>query len=1136
MAARRNVLTAAVVTCMFTGALQPIHTDTADAATAADGVAAAYDFSGSDGAVLPDVSGGGQDGVLVGGGEPVGGAMLFSGANHVDLPDGLLEGRDSATIVVETSPAAEALSGNNFLWNIGGLATTSPAAGQWFVHPPRPGTQIGLSGNSDATRADSPSPLVADTWQSVTATISKNEGADTSTLTFYVDGEERATAQTGNNLSALTDHTANFIGKSAWPDPNYRGLISSFRVYDRALTPAEVVTAADDDARQVAAEALDSLGSVELPRSVVSLPTVNGAVTWASSSPSVVIRADGVTADVTLPASGEEAVMLTATATVRGQSETRDIAATLVAADPARLLAIPARISADLPGSVLGKQITWSFSEDGVVAADGTVTRPADGAVPGTLTARIEGSGIPVTAEVEVLDDGGSIATFVKTGEDDLLAYPDDRRADALHVAARAPGADTWTPLNRNQAILYVAWDGDQRAEPNNQMGSPALFRARDGSLGVVASQNDEGSGIYVWDGDGRTFSNERLLQVAGSGPVRNPSIVWDAAAQAYKVFWQDASGADLVTEFADLDAGAVPGVTLDADPYDDAPEGTLPAGALADQASALSLSSAEFDAFSKTYVVLENTGVEPITATVERGVAPTADDLPAQATMTYNDGSAKSLGVEWSADDLAAVDTSTPGEYTVTGTVRQQAHDFPFIPGRADPHIFHNPDDGYYYSTGSHYTEEWDGAIVRETSYRNIGIRRAETIEGLASAEEHVIVDPDNVEGHTYGYSGFIWAPEFHKINSTWYILVGLNRGWSLEGSFPDTMVLIPFTGTEADVRSGKMLDQAYWGNPIELPGVDASFDVTYFEQDGQGYYLIPRSASIRIVKAQMGDGVVPRTTGAMSTLYGCDLPFHQGKREGSYSETNEGIDQCVVEGPYVVEHQGEIYLSYSGGTVDKYYTLGLLRAGVDADLTDPASWTATSYPLLTSYDTVDGRIGGVPHVGGGHNSFVVDDAGNLALVYHARPFPYPHAGEPGAGGLFDPSRQTAVKSVNVRADGTLDLALTADQEVAPENRTVTATVTVSSTGPSLRATTSTRCVGGQAVVVVSATNLSDAAAEAAVSTPFGDKAIRSVEPGGTSSVAFATRQATIDDGVATLTDERGEQVSTGYQAIACG
>ncbi|MCI9527410.1 MAG: hypothetical protein HFH37_10930 [Lachnospiraceae bacterium] len=116
-------------------------------------------------------------------------------------------------------------------------------------------------------------------------------------------------------------------------------------------------------------------------------------------------------------------------------------------------------------------------------------------------------------------------------------------------------------------------------------------------------------------------------------------------------------------------------------------------------------------------------------------------------------------------------------------------------------------------------------------------------------------------------------------------------------------------------------------------------------------------------------------------------------------------------------------------------------------SNLMEPASWTQVPYPVLSSYDTYEGTIGKAAHVGGGHNSVVLDEYGNLALVYHARPYPDPHAGMDGAGGLFDPCRHTVVKSVNVAYDGTLVFNMSAEEELDPQYKNVTATIRVTGT-----------------------------------------------------------------------------------------
>ena len=76
-----------------------------------------------------------------------------------------------------------------------------------------------------------------------------------------------------------------------------------------------------------------------------------------------------------------------------------------------------------------------------------------------------------------------------------------------------------------------------------------------------------------------------------------------------------------------------------------------------------------------------------------------------------------------------------------------------PFIPQRADPYILQ--DGGLYYFTAS------------VPAYDCIVLRRAASLEGLRTAEEHVIW-----HAHDSGVmSKHIWAPELHHIDGCWYV-----------------------------------------------------------------------------------------------------------------------------------------------------------------------------------------------------------------------------------------------------------------------------------------------------------------------------------------------------------------------------
>ena len=324
---------------------------------------------------------------------------------------------------------------------------------------------------------------------------------------------------------------------------------------------------------------------------------------------------------------------------------------------------------------------------------------------------------------------------------------------------------------------------------------------------------------------------------------------------------------------------------------------GEIPEAAAAEEASVFEASASEYAALTQKYGTVKNTGISSVEITAKPGEEIT---LPETVTASYSDGSTKNLGVIWEEDDLKQLESGEEGVYEITGKVQQDAYAYPFIEERADPHIFYNEDDGYYYSTGSYY-EEGMTAPNCSQSYRKLDIRRAETIEGLKTAEEHYILE--SKVGDRWG--GFFWAPEFHKINGTWYCLVGAhdfgsagiqpNTNWN-NANWCSYSILIPYEGTDAQMQAGGMLEADQWGEPIILQN-SPSFDVSYFEDDnGQGYYIMPQNAQISIVKAQGGEGVVPQPTGERVVIKSGEWPWEYGIYEGSISASNpEGTDQTL-------------------------------------------------------------------------------------------------------------------------------------------------------------------------------------------------------------------------------------------------
>lgn len=1000
-----------------------------------------------------------------------------SDKNYVTLPAGLFDGQNSTTISMwiknkntKMNTAAFSFSGKKktgiypadyFILNPCNTdgyykaVFTDPAAGS-TANPWT--TEVGINNSSQ----NSISTLdYMNQWAYYTVTITKDR------INGYLNGKKVGTSEIHNKTVAdFGEKLSAYIGASEYADDTFAGNFCDLRIYSREFNMSEVSDLYQKSlpVKQVKeARASLKIGNGLSVTGNLDLPVQAGECTvkWKSGQPAVVEENGTVHFQ-----KDETTVTLTAVISSGAYAEESVYELTIASEKDAAAgryrtaLSIPKYISCNMQTEVNGEAVIWSSEPKGVIDADGTVHRPAGDQENKEIMVKAVIGDTVITKQATVMAEGGQILSYVVkggnlyTGEGDLLAASDSRRSDALFLAARDQNSDVFMPLNKGKAVLYVKWDKDQKTNPDNQMGSPVLFRYQDGSLGAAASGNNKKDGIYIWDTRETTsFENERYLVLNTEGKeVQDPDVVYDSMAECYKIFWKDEQGTSYVSMLSNLNAGSTPVITEEADYEKAALSAAVPENAVMEQSAIFEADREEYKAFTKKYETIRNTGVESVVIRANTGDKVT---LPETVTADYSDGSTKNLGVKWNQQDLDKIANGQAGTYEISGEVQQDSYAYPFIEERADPHIFYNEDDGYYYSTGSYYEKNmnWNNeSDARNNSYRKLDIRRAKTIEGLKTANEHYIME--SKIGDRWG--SFIWAPEFHKINGKWYCIVGAHD-FGTAGIKNDTdwgwcsrSILIPYEGSAEQMKNGGMLNADQWGTPIEmnLPApANASFDVSYYEDEGgQGYYIIPSAANLYVIKAKGGEGVIPQPEGSPQLIKSGQWPWEYGVYEGSITVNNpEGNDQLVVEGPYLFSYGDKVYISYSAATVDKFYTLGLMMADKGSDIMNPDSWTNINYPVLSSYDTADGSIGGGRHVGGGHNSVVLDEYGNLALVYHARPYPDPHAGKPGAGGLFDPCRHTVVKSINVAFDGTLLFNMTAEEELDPAYKNIKAVVYIS-------------------------------------------------------------------------------------------
>ncbi|WP_127473167.1 LamG-like jellyroll fold domain-containing protein [Microbacterium sulfonylureivorans] len=339
----RRAVAALVGAALVTAALVPLGGAAAAGATAAaptSGLLAEYLFDQTAGASIPNRVSGGAAAAVVNGTDAqwtgsslvlAGGAKTSASANWVRLPDNILSGKTSATVTIETKLDLTMKSNWNFLWNIGSDSTT-----QYYFASVRdnPRTTITTNGGGGEVNARSGAALDADRWYSLTSVIDGAAGH----ITFYVDGVQVARTSTTLTPASITDQTLNAIGRAPYPDPMYKGEVSTFRVYDRALTAAEVTDVSVADAaihaasfQQAAQTVADGVAAVTFDEAVTTLPTYGGRVTWSSGDPAIEIGADGVTATAEQPAAGGQPLetTLTATATVRGATATRQVPVTV---------------------------------------------------------------------------------------------------------------------------------------------------------------------------------------------------------------------------------------------------------------------------------------------------------------------------------------------------------------------------------------------------------------------------------------------------------------------------------------------------------------------------------------------------------------------------------------------------------------------------------------------------------------------------------------------------------------------------------------------------------------------------------------------------------------------------------------
>lgn len=307
------------------------------------------------------------------------------------------------------------------------------------------------------------------------------------------------------------------------------------------------------------------------------------------------------------------------------------------------------------------------------------------------------------------------------------------------------------------------------------------------------------------------------------------------------------------------------------------------------------------------------------------------------------------------------------------------------FINDRADPFITKGS-DGLYYFTASYPMygkNDTDG-------YDRIILRKSETIDGLAQAEEKIIWHEINSDTSFR----FIWAPEIHEINGRWYVLFAAsgnkNNVWDIDCHIIMCNGNDPYNDNWIDMGNFGSCD----GDGFSFRGF--SLDMTHFECGGTHYVAWAQNGGNSNVYLATVDPESPWETTCPAILL--TKPEYDWER----------VRIPVNEGPAAMIHNGKVFLTFSASATGPEYCIGLMYADENADLTDITNWTKLDTPLLTS-DDLDGEYGP------GHNSFVKDENGDWVFVYHSRDEKC-YKGECGYSqndSLYDPCRSARKRKV---------------------------------------------------------------------------------------------------------------------------
>jgi hypothetical protein len=306
-----------ILAALFTGGISSFAQDITT------GLKLHYTFDDINAGVVPDHSGNGLAGTIMGAAAPTTGKVgqglnLIDANDYVQMPNDINANMTDFTFAVWVN--FNAASGWGRIFDIGNGQDVNSFLCQT-------GGAYKFVVKQDATlgeQAVAGPAIVWGTWAHVAVTCSYNaEGVGTATM--YINGAPVGTNNNfTNTLAGMGTTLQNYLGKSQYPDPTPNAVIDDFRMYNRALSVDDIMALNGVPTQLVSAlKALKLPGDLTQVTENITLPTTIGndgvTITWATNDSTVITNTGVVTRNQNFPKSAT----LTATLTYNGSSVTK---------------------------------------------------------------------------------------------------------------------------------------------------------------------------------------------------------------------------------------------------------------------------------------------------------------------------------------------------------------------------------------------------------------------------------------------------------------------------------------------------------------------------------------------------------------------------------------------------------------------------------------------------------------------------------------------------------------------------------------------------------------------------------------------------------------------------------------------